>query len=65
MDYTKLWMMLIDLNMNKDDLAKRTGLSKSTINKLSHNKNVYTDVLICICKTLCCQLNEIVELKEN
>ena len=33
--YNKLWKMLIDKNMNKRDLAEKSGVSSASIAKLS------------------------------
>lgn len=59
--YNRLWKLLIDKRMNKTDLKEITGLSQSTIAKLSKGKNVTTDVLVRICTALGCNLNDIVE----
>lgn len=59
--YNRLWKLLIDKGMNKTDLKEKTGLSQSTIAKLSKGENVTTDVLVRICDTLDCDLNDIVE----
>jgi len=64
--YDKLWKLLIDKKMNKQDLKKVTGLSSATIAKLGKGGNVTTDVLIKICEALSCGLEDIMELvKEN
>ena len=64
--YDKLWKLLIDKKMNKQDLKKITGLSSATIAKLGKGGNVTTDVLIKICEALSCGLEDIMELvKEN
>lgn len=64
--YDKLWKLLIDKKMNKQDLKKVTGLSSATIAKLGKGSNVTTDVLINICGALSCGLEDIMELvKEN
>lgn len=64
--YDKLWKLLIDKKMNKQDLKKVTGLSSATIAKLGKGGNVTTDVLIKICEALECGLEDIMELvKEN
>ncbi len=64
--YDKLWKLLIDKKMNKQDLKKVTGLSSATIAKLGKGSNVTTDVLIKICGALSCGLEDIMELvKEN
>lgn len=62
--YKKLWKLLIDKNLKKSDLEKITGLSRSTIAKLSRGENVNTSVLERICIALNCELNDIVEIKE-
>lgn len=65
LSYVKLWKLLIDKNMSKTELANLTGLSKSTIAKLTNGRNVNTDVLNRICKALNCKIDEIVEYKED
>lgn len=44
--------MLIDRDMKKKDLQVATGISPSSIAKLSKNENVSMDVLIKVCTTL-------------
>lgn len=65
LSYNKLWKMLIDKKINKGDLHYITGLSRSTITKLTKNENVNTDVLGKICKTLNCKIEDIVEFTEE
>ena len=57
--------MLIDRDMNKNDLKEVTGLSAATIAKLGKGSNVTTDVLLKICETMKCDLNDIMELKQD
>lgn len=63
--YNKLWKMLIDKEMNKNDLKEATGLSAATIAKLGKGSNVTTDVLLKICETMKCDLDDIMELKQD
>lgn len=63
LSYNKLWKLLIDLGLNKNDLHEKTGISKSTISKLSKGENVNTNILDKICKALNCQISDIVEYK--
>ncbi|OQC45106.1 MAG: helix-turn-helix protein [Bacteroidetes bacterium ADurb.Bin028] len=56
---------MIDKNINKTELHVLTGLSQSTINKLKNGENVNVNVLERICRTLNCQIGDIVELKEE
>lgn len=58
--YKKLWKLLIDKDLKKNDL--RRLLSPSTVNKLNHNKVVSFTVLIQICKFLSCDIGDIVEI---
>ena len=62
LSYNKLWKLMIDKNINKTDLHNLTGLSPSTISKLSNGENVNTDVLERICKALNCKIEDIVEV---
>jgi len=59
--YKRLWKLLIDKDMKKSDLRKAAGISSSSLAKLGKGENVTTDVLLRICNTLGCNLNEIVE----
>jgi DNA-binding Xre family transcriptional regulator len=65
LSYKKLWKLLIDKGMNKGDLAEITGLSPTTISKLSKGENVTTDVLTRICQALNCRIEDIVETIEE
>lgn len=63
--YNKLWKLLIDRGMNKTDLKNLTGLSQSTIAKLTNGENINTDILERICKALGCDVCDIVEYDEG
>jgi len=64
LSYNKLWKLLIDKKVKKGDLHTLTGLSRSTITKLTKDENVNTEVLERICKALNCKIEDIVEIKE-
>lgn len=59
--YNKLWKMLIDKNMNKQDLKNATGISAASIAKLGKGENITTDVLLKICEAMDCRLEDILE----
>lgn len=61
LSYNRLWKLLIDRGMTKQDLRKVTGLSSASIAKLGKGQNINTDVLIRSCNALDCDLNDIVE----
>ncbi len=63
--YNRLWKMLIDKNMNKQDLKEQSGVSAASIAKLGKGENITTDVLLKICKALDCDLSDIMETKKD
>lgn len=65
LSYKKLWKLLIDKNLTKSQLHELTGLSKSTISKLTNEENVNTAVLEKICRVLNCEISDIVEIKKE
>lgn len=63
--YNKLWKLLIDKGMNKTQLKDAAGLSSSTISKMGENEQVSMDSMLKICKTLNCDIGDIVEVKND
>ena len=63
--YNKLWKLLIDKGMNRQDLKRVSGLSYTCIAKLGKGENVTTDVLLRICIALHCDISDIVECVEE
>lgn len=59
--YNKLWKLLIDNNMKKDDLRKAIGISSSTMAKMGKGENVSLDVIDKICKLFNCKVEDILE----
>lgn len=59
--YKKLWHILLDKGMSKQDLRHKTGLSSASLAKLGKGENVTTDVLLRICEALDCDITDIVE----
>ena len=63
--YNKLWKMLIDKNMNKQDLKNATRISSASIAKLGKGENITTDILLKICEAMDCRLEDILETIED
>ena len=59
--YSKMWRMLIDKGMKKSDLKEKAGISSASIAKLGKGENITTDVLIKICESMNCHLEDIME----
>lgn len=60
--YKKLWKILIDKDMKKKDLQAEAGISWASVTKLSKSENVSMEVLMKVCKTLNCDIGDIMEL---
>lgn len=63
--YKKLWHILLDKNMTKQDLRKVTGISTTTVQKLTKNESVGIDIILRICEKLSLQITDIVEFIED
>jgi putative transcriptional regulator len=63
--YKKLWKLLIDRDMKKKDLHELTGISSSSIAKLSKNEYVSMEVLVKVCTALNVDFALVVELVQN
>lgn len=63
--YKRLWKLLIDKDLQKQDLRHMTGLSGATIAKLGRDENVTTTVLVKICQALNCDIADICEVVSN
>ena len=60
--YKKLWKLLIDKDMKKKDLQSAAGISWSSVTKLSKGETVSMEVLMKVCKTLGCDIGDVMEL---
>lgn len=63
--YNRLWKILIDKNMKRQDLKEVSGISTASIAKLGKGDNITTAVLLKICNALDCDLSDIMELVEE
>lgn len=64
-NYNKLWKLLIDKGMKKQDLRAAAGISSASIAKLGRGENITTDVLLRICMALNCDISDIMELAHD
>ena len=63
--YNKLWKLLIDKDMTKMELKDAAGISAASIAKLGKGATITTDVLLKICETLHCRIEDILETVDN
>ena len=60
--YDPLFKLLIDKHMKKTELAKVVGISTATLAKLSRNESVSLDILVRICQSLDCRIQDVIEV---
>ena len=63
-NYDKLWVILKERGMLKTDLIKAAKISTNAMAKLGKNEDVRIGVLVKICETLDCKLDDIVEIEK-
>ena len=60
--YDKLWVILNERKMMKTDLIRAAKISTNAMAKLGKNEDVRAGVLVKICETLDCKLDDIVDI---
>lgn len=63
--YNNLWKLLIDKGLNKGDLRQLTGMSSSTMAKMTNNEPVTISVLEKICEQLDCDFSDLISYKKD
>ena len=63
--YNGLWKQLIDHGMKKGDLCEKTGLSSSTIAKMTNGESVKLSVLERICMAFDCNFADLVDYVDD
>lgn len=60
--YNKLWKLLIDRKMTKTQLCHEAKISTNAMAKLGRDEDVRVEVLVKICNSLGCTVDDIIEL---
>jgi len=60
--YKKLWHLLIDRDLKKQDLRTMSGIAPASMAKLSKGETVTTETLEKICNALECDVSDIMEI---
>lgn len=63
--YKKLFKLLIDREMKKQELCEKAGISSATLTKLVKGESVTTESLLKICVALECDTSDIMEIVEK
>lgn len=60
--YKKLWIILIEKDISKQQLRIMADLSPTTLTKLNKDQFVSMEILVRICKDLRCNIGNIVDV---
>ena len=60
--YIKLWKLLLDKKLKKTDLITVANITPNTLARLSKDKFVSMEVMTRICKVLCCDIGDIMQV---
>ena len=60
--YKKLWKLLIDKDMKKEELRIAAGISTNTMAKLGKNQPVSMDVMLKICAIFSCNIADVMDV---
>lgn len=63
--YKPLWKLLIDRDMTKTELRKRTQIAPSTFTKMNNDQQVSLDILARICIELNCGFDDVVQIESG
>ena len=63
--YDRLWKLLIDKKMNRTELKEASGISFNVLARLGKNEPVSFDSIEKICFTLNCNIEDVVEIKNE
>ncbi len=61
--YAPLWLALQERQINRSQMAKSIGMSKSTLAKMGHDEFVSLEVICRICSFLGCRVEDVMEIK--
>ena len=64
-NYNRLWKLLIDRGIQKQELQKMSDVSAASIAKMGRGENVTTDVLLRICEALDVNVEDIMKRVPN
>jgi len=63
--YDKLWILMKDNKMKKQDLAKAAEISQGTMTKLNQDRVVSMEVILRLCKVFHCDIGDLMEVIED
>lgn len=65
LSYNNLWKTLIDREIKKGTLCKKAEISTSTLSKMNRNVPVSLAIVLKICETLNCNIEDVVSVIQS
>lgn len=65
MSFSPLWKTMKDKNISVYSLIYKHKVSRSTIDKLKHDRNITLATVERLCEILDCQVEDVVEYRRN
>ena len=63
--YDKLWRLMKDNKMKKNELAKAARISSYTMTKLNNDLPVNMEIMINLCRIFHCDIGDLMEVVEE
>jgi DNA-binding Xre family transcriptional regulator len=60
-NYKPLWKLLIDKDMTKKEFMQKTGISKSTVDKMRRGRIISLEILDRICTYFNCPIENVIQ----
>jgi DNA-binding Xre family transcriptional regulator len=60
--YKRLWKLLIDKDLKKQDLMELAKIAPATVSKMQKGENINTNILLKVCNALKCSSDDIIEI---
>lgn len=60
-NYKPLWKLLIDKDMTKKEFMQKTGISKSTVDKMKRGRIISLEILDRICTYFNCPIENVIQ----
>ena len=63
-NYSKLWILLIQKNISKPRVRELVKLSPATFTKLNKNQAVSMEIMVRICQVLHCNIGDVMDIEK-
>ncbi len=61
-NYNRLWKLLIDRNMKRVELQRKSGISSNVLARMGKDEYVSMESIDKVCQYLCCNIGDIMDI---